>query len=132
MTPKRLHVPIQLLDAVCKLTLKKSAKPKVKEINVHVKPVVMYKMISTEEWNKQQQLKKAKNDRIEAKRQSPKLESSILASLGKPKRKRRTKAEIEAYEKAYYFKRKQYFKEYNAKRHLKLTKAKVNPFNELP
>ena len=132
MTPKRLHVPIQLLDAVCKLTLKKSAKPKVKAIDVHVKPVVMYKMISTEEWNKQQQLKKAENDRVEAKRQKPKLESSILASLGGKGRKRRTKAEMLKKEQEYYFKRKQYMKEYNAKRHLKLTKAKVNPFNELP
>jgi len=129
MTPKRLHVPIQMLDAVCKLTLKKSMKPKFKAIEVLGKPVVMYKMISTEDWNKQQQSKKAENDRVEAKRKKPKLESSILASLGGPAGKRPTKAKDK---KEYYFKRKQYMKQYNAKRYLKLTKAKVNPFNELP
>jgi len=111
------------------LTLKKSAKPKVKAVNVIGKPVVMYKMISTEEWNKQQELKKAESDRIEAKRQSPKLDSSIITALGGPAGKRLTKAEKRKHQKEYYFKRKQYFKEYNAKRYLKLTKAKVNPFD---
>ena len=121
-----------MLDAVCKLTLKKSAKPKVKAIDVHVKPVVMYKMISTEEWNKQQQLKKAENDRIEAKRQSPKLETSILTALGGKGRKRRTKAQIEKDNQKYYFKLKQNAIRFKEAKQLKLSKAKVNPFNELP
>jgi hypothetical protein len=131
MTPKQIKVPTVMLDAVLKLTLKKSKKPKIAMPQIHHRPVVMYKMISTEEWKKKDEEKKAKDAKTLATRQSPKSERTIEAYTAIKKRKRRTKAEIAAYEKQYYFKRKQYFKEYNAKRYLKLSKAKINPFDAI-
>lgn len=132
MTPKRLHVPIRMLEAVCKLTLNKSKKPKASPIYTNPKPVVMYKMISTEDWKKKEAEKKAHDDRIKANNEKPKKESSILAALGGPAGKRLTKAEKQKRQKEYYFKRKEYFKQYNAKRYLKLSKPKINPFDAIP
>lgn len=129
-TPKQINVPTVLLDAVCKVTLKKSKKSKTPNVQVHIQKPVIYKMISTEEWLKKEEAKKAEEARIQAVRQSPKLEISIKYAMTRPKRVKRTKQQMREYYKQYYFKNKERYKLSSKKAYLKLKKAKIDPFNE--
>lgn len=128
-TPKQIKVPTVLLDAVCKATLKKSKKPAIPSVQVYAKAPVIYKMISTEEWLKQQEAKKAKEARLQAFRESPKQEATIKTALGGPKRIKRTKEQKKQYSKEYYFKNKERYQAYSKQYYLKLKKAKIDPFN---
>ena len=128
-TPKQINVPTVLLDAVCKATLKKSKKPVIPSVQVHVKAPVIYKMISTEEWLKKEEAKKAVEARIQAFRQSPKLENTINAAIGKPKRIKRTKEQKKQYYREYYFKNRERYQFHSKQYRLKLSKAKNDPFN---
>lgn len=143
-TPKQINVPTVLLDAVCKATLKKSKKPVTPSIQVNVKAPVIYKMISTDEWLKQQEAKKAVEARIQAFRQSPKLEATIKQAIYKPrqikqikepkriKQPKQTNEQRKQYFREYYFKNKERYQLHAKKHYLKLKKAKIDPFNELP
>ena len=133
--PKQINVPTPLLDAVCKVILNKSKKNKAPGIYTVGKPPVIQKMISTEEWLKKEEARKAEEARIQAKRQSPKLEISIISQLSedvKPKRIKRTEKQRKEYYKQYYFKHKERYKYHSQQRQLKLSKAKIDPFNGTP
>lgn len=134
-TPKQIKVPTVLLDAVCKATLdksKKSKKPIVPSVQVRVYAPVIYKMISTEEWLKKEEARKAKEARIQAFRESNKQEATINAAIDKPKRIKRTEKQKKEYYKQYYFKNKERLQAYSKQYYLKLSKAKIDPFNGAP
>ncbi len=111
------------------LALSNSKKRNTPKIQVHVKKVVMHKMISTEEWLKQQEAKKAKEARIKAFHESPKSDATIKAYIGKEPKINKFKRSTKAYSKEYYFRNKERLLAYGKQRYLKLKKAKIDPFN---
>jgi len=69
------QVPTVLLDMVLDITLKKHSKTpnsSIKTHRLHTRPVVMYKMISTEEWQKKEELRIAKINSVKAFYEKPK------------------------------------------------------------
>jgi len=143
-TPKHVQVPTELIEAMSKLASNKSKKQATPKIHVASRKVVMHKMISTEEWLKQQEAKKAKEARIKAFRESPKSDATMNQYIVKEpkvnKFKRSTKAysqeyyfknkeRLKSYSQEYYFKNKERLQTYRNQRYLKLKKAKTDPFN---
>lgn len=128
-TPKHIQVPIELIEAMSKLALSKSKKQATPKIQVHVKKPVIYKMISTEEWLKQQEAKKAKEARIKAFRESPKSDATINQYIVKEPKVNKFKCRTKSYHKEYYFRNKERLQAYHHQRYLKLKKAKIDPFN---
>jgi hypothetical protein len=81
-------VPTVLLDQVINHELRKHIKKKIPTVNLHIKPVVMYKMISTEEWKAKEELRKKKEEKVLAKRNSPKCIHFGMPPLEKQQRAR--------------------------------------------
>jgi hypothetical protein len=129
-TPKQIKVPTVLLDAVCKVTLKKSKKQNTPYVQLRIKKPVIYKMISTEEWLKKEEAKKAKEARIKEIRERPKTDGAINQALSRKPRKPRNYKIKKSYQQDYYFRNKERLQAYQKEYHLKLKKAKNNPFNE--
>jgi len=143
-TPKHVQVPTELIKAMSNLALSNSKKQNTPKTQVRAKKPVIYKMISTEEWLKKEEAKKAKEARIKAFRESPKSDATMNQYIVKEpkvnKFKRSTKAysqeyyfknkeRLKSYSQEYYFKNKERLQTYRNQRYLKLKKAKTDPFN---
>jgi len=103
------YVPTVLLDNVLAIKLKQHKKKK-KNINISrassSHKVVIYKMISTEEWKKKEDARIAKEAKLKESSEKPKLESSIYAmcqSVGLFKRTPQSRKEKRLQYNEYYF-----------------------------
>ena len=132
------QVPTVLLDKVLAITLNKSKKKKEPLIAVNSKPVVMYKMISKEDWKKKEEARIAEEARIKAIREAPKLERSVYAQWCSLKIKDTTyksTKEQRAYSSEYYFKNKERLKQYQkdyrnrCNGRITLTKSRTPPID---
>jgi len=144
-TPKHIKVPTELIEAMSLLASNKLKKQNTPKIQVHVKKPVIYKMISTEEWLKKEEAKKAKEARIKAFHEKPKSDATIKAYVDKEPKINKFKQGTKEYSQEYYFrnkerlttycneyyhKNKERLKAYRRQRYLKLKKAKINPSDE--
>lgn len=129
-------VPTVLLDNVLAIKLKQH-KEKAKPVKYsQSKKVVIYKMISTDEWKKKEEARIAKEARLKASRETPKSEYSIYVmqcSLKSKKINYKSTAAQRKYAKEYYFKNKERLKQYQIdylkkrSERLTLTKPQVPP-----
>lgn len=101
-------MPTVLLDTVLAVTLKKHLKArsasKIKNCPTG-KPVVMYKMISTEEWQKREALRIARNAKNDAIRSSPKGHRNC--PIAQKQYKQVLQANGLTYSQDYYFRNKE-------------------------
>ena len=132
------QVPTVLLDNVLAITLNKSKKKKEPRVPTGRGKVVIYKMISTEDWKKKEEARIAEEARIKVCRETPKSDRSVYAMQCSLKIKKTTFKSTVAqrkYAKEYYFKNKerikQYQNDYNKQRigRITLTKPQVPPTN---
>lgn len=130
------YVPTVLLDTVLAVKLKQHQESKKQKKYTASKKVVIYKMISTEEWKKKEDARIAKEAKLKELRESPKLPtsmSSILSSAGLSKRKPKSSEQQRKKYNEYYFANKEkirlYQKNYRERKlnQLKLSKAKIPP-----
>ena len=130
------QVPTVLLDNVLAITLNKSKKKKEPRVPTGSRKVVIYKMISTEDWKKKEEARIAEEARIKVCRETPKSGRSVyyLQNSLKPKKKTVTStAKQLKYAKEYYFKNKERLKQYQIDYYKKyaeritLTKPQVPP-----
>jgi hypothetical protein len=84
---------------------------------IHVRPITMHKMISTEEWMKKQEEIKQKEERRKLKLATPKSEGTLKVYFAKP----RTEAPLDKrrYWKRYYARNKDKIKNYQRERYNK-------------
>lgn len=133
---KLQQVPTVLLDNVLAIKLKQQKK-KAKPIKYsQSKKVVIYKMISTDEWKKKEEARIAKEAQIKAKREAPKSDASIYSlscSLGLNKHSPKSREQKRKEYNEYYFHNKQKMLRYQAKRRQRIkdqlivSKPKVPP-----
>ena len=129
-------VPTVLLDNVLAIKLKQH-KEKAKPVKYsQSKKVVIYKMISTDEWKKKEEARIAKEARIKAKRETPKTDASLYAmgqSIGLFKHSPKSREEKRKQYNEYYFHNKEKLRLYQAKRRQRIndqlivSKPKVQP-----
>jgi hypothetical protein len=101
-------VPTVLLDTVLAVTLKKHLKARSASKNKNYpssKPVVMQKMISTEEWQKKEALRIARDAKNAAIRSAPK--GSANCPIAQKKYKQALQANGLSYSQDYYFRNKE-------------------------
>jgi len=130
------YIPTVLLDNVLAIKLKQH-KQKKKNLNISSasssRKVVIYKMISTEEWKKKEDARIASEAKLKAVREAPKSERSLYAyasSITTKKKIHKTSAEQRKYAKEYYFKNKERLQQYQRTYYEKrwsLTKPKIPP-----